>query len=159
MGTIACNLVVSIELRSTGCTLIGPLHGDLRLGIKDNSLLPSSFNVSLGNRLPQRYSRAATALVRQSLPAQCVTVFKALLYEARQRLAHRERVSSASMRRRRYGSTPHLISEYTCHVIWPRTATPCVSAKCIWLASSKAIPLIGFRDLNGQNQKPKLLSL
>ena len=32
MGTIACNLVVSIELRSTGCTLIGPLHGDLRLG-------------------------------------------------------------------------------------------------------------------------------
>jgi hypothetical protein len=43
MGTIA-NLVAAIELCSMGCTLIGPVDGDLRSGIKDNSLLPSSFN-------------------------------------------------------------------------------------------------------------------
>jgi hypothetical protein len=45
VGAIA-NLVAAIELYSIGCTLIGPVDGDLHLGIKDNSLLPSSFNGS-----------------------------------------------------------------------------------------------------------------
>ncbi len=34
----------AVELCSTGCTLIGPMDGDLLLAIKDNSLLPSSFD-------------------------------------------------------------------------------------------------------------------
>jgi hypothetical protein len=37
----------AVELCSTGCTLIGPIEGDLLLAIRDNSLLPSSFDGSL----------------------------------------------------------------------------------------------------------------
>lgn len=43
--------VGAVELCSIGCTLIGPVDGDVRLGIRDNSLLPSSFNGSEGAML------------------------------------------------------------------------------------------------------------
>ena len=43
---MASNWIGAVELCSIGCTLIGPVDGDLRLGIRDNSLLPSSFNGS-----------------------------------------------------------------------------------------------------------------
>ena len=36
----------AVELCSIGCTLIGPIEGDLLLAIGDNSLLPSSFDGS-----------------------------------------------------------------------------------------------------------------
>jgi hypothetical protein len=34
----------AVELCTTGCTLIGPIDGNLRFAIRDNSLLPSSFD-------------------------------------------------------------------------------------------------------------------
>jgi hypothetical protein len=37
------NCVAAVEPRSTGCTLMGPVDVGLRLGITDNSLLPSWF--------------------------------------------------------------------------------------------------------------------
>ena len=46
VGTMASIWVGAVELCSIGCTLIGPVYGDLRLGIRDNSLLPSWFNGS-----------------------------------------------------------------------------------------------------------------
>jgi hypothetical protein len=36
----------ALELCSIGCTLIGPMEGDLLFAIGDNSLLPSSFDGS-----------------------------------------------------------------------------------------------------------------
>jgi hypothetical protein len=37
------NCVAAVEPCSTGCTLMGPVDDGLRLGITDNSLLPSWF--------------------------------------------------------------------------------------------------------------------
>jgi hypothetical protein len=34
----------AVELCATGCTLMGPIDGDLLLAIRDNSLRPSSFD-------------------------------------------------------------------------------------------------------------------
>jgi hypothetical protein len=48
VGTVASSWIGAVELCSIGCTLMGPVDGDLRLGIRDNSLLPSWFNGSEG---------------------------------------------------------------------------------------------------------------
>ena len=39
----------AVKLCSVGCTLIGPIDGDLLLAIRDNSLLPTSFDGNMKN--------------------------------------------------------------------------------------------------------------
>jgi hypothetical protein len=70
VGAMAGSWFGAVELCSIGCTLIGPVDGDLLLAIRDNSLLASSFDGSLKGALPAKTSRLPLGNPAKLEPAQ-----------------------------------------------------------------------------------------
>ena len=65
----------AVELCSTGCTLIGPMEGNLLLAIGDNLLLPSSFDGSFEDLRALPYYRTREPRYRYSPSRKCLKAF------------------------------------------------------------------------------------
>jgi hypothetical protein len=81
-GIIGCDCVSIIEPCSIGCTFIGPVKGELRRGITDNSLLAGLFDgrrmVSSGRAGTELFGSARSA-ARMTLGPLATRAFKLLV--------------------------------------------------------------------------------